>query len=134
MTGIKYHGTVLLYRYLIPILRIRMEARLMANVHDIRRHPTRVIARIRAYAADLDKVSYQRETINALVRDRIVLMTDIWECLESGELMEEYLHFEPDGTYAKLVCHTGDGTIYVDIKMISAEDKMMVLYAEKEDD
>ena len=106
----------------------------MANVHDIRRHPSRVIARIRAYSADLDKVAYQRETINALVRDKIVLMADIWDCLENGELMEEHVHFESDGTYAKLVCHTGDGTIYVDIKMLNAEDKLMILYAEKEDD
>lgn len=106
----------------------------MANVHDIRRHPTRVLARVRAYAADLDKVIYQRETINALVKDKIVFMADIWECLESGEIMEEYLHFEEDGTYAKLVCHTGDGTIYVDIKILNIEDKLMVLYAEKEDE
>lgn len=106
----------------------------MVNVHDIRRHPSRVAARIRAYAADLDKVAYQRETINALVKDKIVLMADIWECLENGELMEEHVHFESDGTYAKLVCHTGDGTIFVDIKMINSEDKLLVLYAEKEDD
>lgn len=106
----------------------------MPNIHDIRRHPTRVIARVRAYASDLDKVAYQKETINGLVKDKIVSMADIWECLESGEIMEEHLHFEADGTYVKLVCHTGDGTIYVDIKMLNTEDKLMVLYAEKEDE
>jgi hypothetical protein len=110
-----------------------MKALSMAKVHDIRRHPSRVLASIRAYSTDLDKVAYQSETINSLVKEKKVFMTEIWECLESGEIMEEHMHFELDGTYAKLVCHTGDWTIYLDLKIVNAEDKLLILFATRED-
>lgn len=105
----------------------------MAVIHDFDRHPRRVQERIRAYAADLNKVKYQT-SINDLVRAKIVVMSDVWECLENGEVIDEHLYFEADGTYAKLVCHTGDGAIFLDIKIMNSEDILLVLYATKEDD
>lgn len=106
---------------------------LMADIHDFSRHPRNVLGQIRAYAADLTKVEYQTASINPLLQNRLVLMADIWECLEAGEIMDGHLHFEENGTYAKMVCHTSDGTIFVDILMNSETQTLRVLYAEKEE-
>lgn len=106
----------------------------MTNLFDIARHPKKVLEKIRAYASDLTKVEYQAESLNPLLQQKSVFMTDIWECLEHGEIMDEHLHFEETGTYAKLVCHTSDGLVFVDLHILKVEDKLRVLYATKEED
>lgn len=106
----------------------------MAQLFDIERHPKKVLEKIRTYAADLTKVEYQTESLNPLLQQRSVFMADIWECLEHGEIMDDHLHFEETGIYAKLVCHTGDGLIYVDLHLLKVEGKLRVLYATKEED
>lgn len=106
----------------------------MAKVHQLSHHPRKVLDQIRAYATDLTKVEYQTLTINPLLQDRRVFMADIWECLEAGDIMEEHLHFEDSGTYAKLVCHTSDGRVFVDIVIDNETETLRVLYADKEED
>lgn len=103
-------------------------------IHQLSHHPKKVQEQIRAYAADLDRVEYEKTNINPLLQKRLVLMADIWECLEAGDVIPEHLHCEETCTYAKLVCHTSDGTIYVDIVIDNGTQILRVLYAEKEED
>lgn len=106
----------------------------MAKIHQFAHHPRKVLDQVRAYAADLNKVEYQTSSINPLLQRRQVLMADIWECLEAGDLMDEHLHFEESGTYGKLVCHTSDGRVFVDIFIDNETQILRVLYADKEED
>lgn len=105
----------------------------MANVMDLSRHPRRVLDQIRRFATqDVNNIEYRCD-INAILKGESVFMAEIWECLEHGDVMEEHLHFEESGTYAKLVCHTSDASIFVDIHMLKTESKLRVLYATKEE-
>jgi len=106
----------------------------MAKVMEMARHPRRVLEQIRRFATeDMGKVVYQAN-LNQTMKGQAVYMAEIWECLEHGDIMEEYIYFEETGTYAKLVCHTSDGTIYVDVHMLKPEGQLRVLFATKEED
>jgi hypothetical protein len=106
------------------------------NISTLAHHPKRVLEQIRALAADLDRVDYS-VNLNSLVRARQVSMRAIWTCLESGELVADHLHLsEPEGDYAKLVCHVEGRSISVDILVCEdgVQPRLLVLWADEIED
>lgn len=104
----------------------------MSNVLPLNHHPKRVQEQVRAYAADLGKVVFS-QNINDLALARTISMRDVWACLEEGLVVEKYLTFGPEGTYCKLMCHTGGETVYLDVCFPPDKDYIEVLYATNEE-
>lgn len=100
----------------------------MNNVLSMSQHPKRIQERVRSLAANLDKVVFS-PNINDLSLARKISMRDVWACLEEGVIDDRYLSFDLNGTYLKLVCHTGGETVFVDACIPAGKDCIEVLFA-----
>ncbi len=61
-------------------------------------------------------------------------MSAIWKCLEEGDILEEHIHHEPTGIYAKLYEAVAGVGITLDVLLENNTQRLLVLWAEEHEE
>lgn len=100
-------------------------------VRSIENHPKRLSPRIKAVAADQNRVSFA-SSINDLASARELSMPQIWDCLDGGEVSSTGIVIDDEEIRGFIFFHSHEGLVTLSFAMCRDDTWLEVLSAQIE--